>query len=143
MPGRSMSFPATASGSSPAICCASLPTGEPCASMPTASITESVPRPSVMFADDVAEVVAVVAQVDDLRAPGPRALEPLGHQVDGDHAVAAVRGDPRRHVADRPWPSTVTLPPSGIAGVLHGLPGGRQHVGEVDEAVVGRPLRAP
>ena len=39
-----------------------------------------------------------------------------------------------------PSPSTATRAAVGHVGVLDRLPGGRQHVGEVDEAVVGRAL---
>ena len=46
------------------------------------------------------------------------------------HLRRSARGRRRRRV-----------PPSGIAGVLDRLPGRRQHVGEVDEALVGRALR--
>ena len=50
--------------------------------MPTASITESAPRPSVWLRTDVPEVV--LAEVDDVVAVLPRALQPLVDQVDAD-----------------------------------------------------------
>ena len=70
-------------------------------------------------------------------------LEPLGHEVDAD-APGRRRGAGRcgMHISPiGPRPSTSdACRPSGHVRVLDGLPGGRQHVGEVDEAVVGRAL---
>ena len=60
-----------------------------------------------------------------------------------EHALgAAVLRDPagtsRRSARGR---ARATAAAVGDLGVLDGLPGGGQHVGQVDEAVVGRPLR--
>ena len=116
------------------------PTGEPWASMPTASITASGPRPSVS-SRTARPRRRPRPQVDDLDTAGPGPREPLGHEVDADHCCdAAVQGD-----AGRPCrrsgrgPRTATRAAVGHGGVLHGLPGGGQHVGEEEEAVVGRP----
>ena len=70
----------------------------------------------------------------------PRArtrCDPLGHDVDPDHPVPAVLGDPGRHVADRAEAEHRDAPAVRDAGVLDGLPAGRQDVGEVDVALVG------
>ena len=42
-----------------------------------------------------------------------------------------------------PRPRITSVPPVGDVGVLDRLPGGRQHVGQVDVALVGPVLRAP
>ena len=47
-------------------------------------------------------------------------------------------GDPGAHLPDRPEPVDDDAAAPRDVGVLHGLPGGWQHVGEVYEAVVGR-----
>ena len=91
-------------------------------------------------ADGVAEVVLVLAEVDDLDAAGAHALEPLGHQVDADHAVALVLGDPAGEVTDRAQAEDDEGAALGHVRVLHALPGGRQDVGEVGEPVVRRAL---
>ena len=69
-------------------------------------------------------------------------LEPLRYEVDADHPSMRRGGVATRQAIEPigPRPSTTTVPPSGDAGVLHGLPRGRQHVGQVDEPVVGRPV---
>ena len=51
------------------------------------------------------------------------------------------RGDPGRHLADRTESEHDQRPAVGHGGVLDRLPGGRQHVGQVDEAVVRRAVR--
>ena len=110
----------------------------PCASMPTASMTEIGPRPSVSSrtASGRSSSSLEVERLDAVRA---RAREPLGHEVDADHpAGAAVLRDARAHLADRPEAEHEDGLAVGHVGVLDRLPGGRQHVGEVDEAVVGR-----
>ena len=139
MPAVSISLRGDASGSSPVRRWASLPIGEPWASMPTASITASGPRPPVVLADRGGEVVVVleVERVDAVRA-GARSRR------SGTRSTPMTCSTPRcwaMRVAISPIgprPSTSTAAALGHVGVLHRLPRGRQHVGEVDEAVVGR-----
>jgi hypothetical protein len=86
--------------------------------------------------------VVVLVEVERDHAVAARALEPLGHQVDADDLRGApVLGDPRAHLADRAEAENEDGLAVRHVGVLDGLPRGGQHVGEVDEAVVGRPLR--
>ena len=47
-------------------------------------------------------------------------------------------GDARRHLPDRAEPEHHDAAALGDVGERHGLPGGGQHVGEVEEALVGR-----
>jgi hypothetical protein len=76
---------------------------------------------------------------DVSRWAGLRALEPFRHQVHADHrAGASEHGDARGHVADRPEPEDHETAAVSNRGVLDGLPGGRQHVGQVHEPVVRR-----
>ena len=111
--------------------------------MPTASITESGPRPSGQVAHRGGDVVGAL-DVERLDAVGGGAGEPLGDEVDADDEPgAAVLGDPARHLADRAEPEHDHAAAVRDVGVLDRLPRGRQHVGEVDEAVVGRAVRAP
>jgi len=71
----------------------------------------------------------------------PSARAPLGHEVDPDHGLRTeVLRDPRAHLADRPEPEHGDAAALGNRRVLHGLPGGREDVGEEQEAVVGRAL---
>ena len=93
------------------------------------------------LAQRVADVVDVV---ECRRVSMPwrsRQREPLGHEsmpiTSSAPRCLAIRAD---IWPIGPRPNTATLPPSGIAGVLDRLPCGRQHVGEVDEALVGRAL---
>ncbi|HEY3752071.1 MAG TPA: alcohol dehydrogenase catalytic domain-containing protein, partial [Pseudonocardiaceae bacterium] len=51
-----------------------------------------------------------------------------------------VLGDPGAHLADRPEAEHGDAAALRDIGVGHGLPGGGQDVGQVDETVVGRPL---
>ena len=74
-------------------------------------------------------------------AAGLRPRQPLGHPVDGDDLIAQVRGDPSRHVADRAEPQHRHRTAVGNVGVRDCLPCRRQHVGEVDEPRVRRPVR--
>jgi hypothetical protein len=55
--------------------------------------------------------------------------------------MAAVRGDPAGHVADRPEAEHADRAAVGDPGVLDRLPRRRQDVGEVDEALVRRAVR--
>lgn len=67
--------------------------------------------------------------------------EPLGDQVDGDRADPAVNSDPAGHVFDRSCAEHHEGVAGAHPGVLDGLPSRWQHVGQVQEAVVCRPLR--
>ncbi len=100
-------------------------------------VDHRVGAPAVgVAADDVFEVV--LAEVDDVFAVLPRATESFVDQVDADDA--AVRGGMRSGTPSTrsgPRPSTTSVPPSGHFGVLDGLPGGGQHVGQVHVALVG------
>jgi len=125
-------------GSFPTTFCANYGTGEPCASMPTASSAPSVPRPSVM--SDRPAHVFHDGHVDDVDAPLPGHREALRHAVDGDDVIAAVPRDPGGHLPDGSEAEDRETATLGHAGVLHALPRGGQHVGEVEEALVGRAL---
>ncbi len=86
--------------------------------------------------------VIVVAQIDDLGAVTPRELEPLRHEVDAQHPRgAAQERHPAAHLADRAEAVDGHGAAGGDGRVVHCLPGRRQHVREVDEAIVGRPVR--
>src|SRR5690606_40880368 len=61
----------------------------------------------------------------------------LRHRVDPDDPVPTVQRNAAGHVADRAQDQHDQASAVGDAGVLHGLPRGRQHVGEVDVALVG------
>ena len=83
-----------------------------------------------------------VAQIEDVDAPLAHPFEPIGDQVDPDHrAHAAMAGDPAAHVPDRAEPQHDEAAALRHVRVLDRLVGRRQHVGEVDEAVVRRPVR--
>ena len=82
----------------------------------------------------------MVGDVEHLDAVRPRAEDPLGHEVDADHAGALVLGDARAHVADRAEAEHRDRPALRDVRVLDRLPGGGEDVGEVDEAVVRRAL---
>ena len=83
----------------------------------------------------------MLVEVDDLDPAGAHALEPLGHRVHADDAVALVLGDPAGEVTDRAQAQDDERAAVRDVGVLHALPGGRQDVGEVGEPVVRRALR--
>ena len=126
----------TGDGRNPAAVCAAVAIGEPCASMPTASMTESAPRPWVELAHDLDGVVEV--HVDDVAAQLPRALNAVRHHVDADHmAVQALVGHLARHRADRAEAEDHQRSALRHVCVLHRLPRGRQHIGQVDVAFVG------
>jgi hypothetical protein len=88
----------------------------------------------------VAEVLLVDLQVDDLDAARGDAGQAVGLEIDADDAEALVLGDAAGHVADRAEAEHDERAAVGHRRVLDGLPGGRQDVGEVDEAVVRRAL---
>ena len=108
--------------------------------MPTASIAESTPRPSGQLENDVANARHGL-EVDGLDAvPGGHG-EALGHPVDAHHPPSALMpGDTCAHLADRPEAPHADGGPGLHVGVRHCLPCRRQHVGEVEEAVIGRPV---
>jgi hypothetical protein len=82
--------------------------------------------------------VDVAGDVDDVDAVPSHPIEPLGDEVDADHRLrAAVPGDPRGHVTDRAEAEHDDASTRRDRSVLDRLPGRRQDVGEVDEAVVG------
>jgi uncharacterized protein YijF (DUF1287 family) len=75
---------------------------------------------------------------------GSRSPEALGHQVDADHRRGAqVLRYAAGHLADRPEAEHRDAAAGRDARVLHRLPRGREHVGQVYETVVGWGLRAP
>src|SRR4051794_3880421 len=85
--------------------------------------------------------VVLVGDVEHLDAVLARAHDPLGDEVDADDlARAAVLGDARAHVADRPEAEHGDRAAIRDVRVLDGLPGGGEDVREVDEAVVRRAL---
>ncbi|KAB7754316.1 hypothetical protein MPHL21000_16990 [Mycolicibacterium phlei DSM 43239 = CCUG 21000] len=86
--------------------------------------------------DDLLGVLG--AQVDEKVAVGLGAGEPFVDEVDADHlAVLAMCGDAAGHGADRAEAEDDEGAAVGDVGVLDGLPGGGQHVGQVHVAVVG------
>jgi hypothetical protein len=88
----------------------------------------------------VAEILAVLVEVERLDAAAAGAREAVGHAIDADHAPALMDRDARGHVADRAKPQDEQGPAVRHARVLHRLPCGRQHVGEEQVAVVRRAL---
>ena len=106
--------------------------------MPTASMTASGPA-AVGGVADRGDDVLLLGRVDHRDAPRARPREPLGDDVGAEDLLRAeVQGDPGGHVADRAQAEDEHAAVLRDAGVLHRLPGRRQDVGEVDEAVVGR-----
>ncbi len=90
----------------------------------------------------VPHVLAVDPQIQGVHAPRGGALQPVGHQIHPDDEPGpAVQGDPGRHVADRPEPEDGQAAARGHRRVFDGLPGGRKHVRQIDEPVVGRAVR--
>ena len=77
---------------------------------------------------EIGQVIFVAREIDDLDPPVAGALQPLGHQVDGENPRPVMLGDPRGHVADRPEAQDGDGSPLGNGGVLDGLPGRREHV---------------
>ncbi len=92
-------------------------------------------------ADDVAEIAARITEVDRLHTAGSGTSEPFRHQIDRDHARTPMHGDTSCHLADRTQPQHRDRAPVRNVRVFHRLPGGGQHVREVGEAVVRRPIR--
>ena len=67
------------------------------------------------------------------------ACETVRYEVDADDGVGAeVLGDSGAHLADRPEPEHEHAVVGGDVGVLDGLPGGGEDVGEKQEAIVRR-----
>ena len=109
---------------------------------PTASITASGPRPPVSSRTTSPRSSSCSAQVERLdavrraRAPGARA--PGRRRSPARRRGAARSARPcRRSARARARPA---VPPSGTPAYSHRLPRGGQHVGEVDEPVVRRPV---
>ncbi len=90
----------------------------------------------------VDDVRAVRVEVEGVDAMVGGAAEPFGDEVDADdEACSAVCGDAGGHVSDGPETEYGDGAAGWDRGVLDGLPGGGQDVGEVDEAVVGAVVR--
>ena len=86
---------------------------------------------------ELAGEVVDLGEVEDLDAVAGRHGEALGHEVDAeDLGRAAVPGDPSGHLADRAEAEDGDGAALGDVGVLDGLPGGGQHVGEEQEPLV-------
>jgi hypothetical protein len=65
--------------------------------------------------------------------------EPFRDEVDGEHALdAMVLRDLHAHLPDRPEAVDRERAAFRRVGVRHGLPRRRQHVGEEEEALVGK-----
>jgi hypothetical protein len=87
--------------------------------------------------DGVADAGAVErGEVDDVDALLSDAAQPVLDEVDADDAVAELPADPAGEVADRSEAEHDERPALGDLGVGDPLPGGRQDVGQVGEAVV-------
>src|SRR3954466_141277 len=145
MPATCMPFSMIASGTTAVAFCASVASGEPCASMPTASITASGPRPSVRSRTWATTSACVGAagglrgRRDDLDLVAACPCQPCGDDVRGDDpARAQMLGHPCGHVTDRAQSEHQHTAALGDARVLPRLPGRRQHVGQIDVAVVER-----
>src|SRR5919204_3220088 len=92
------------------------------------------------LAHDLDDVVDA-SEVDGLDAVPPRHREPLGHEVDPEHAArATVKGDPADQLSDRAEAPDADGSAGRHVRVLDGLPGRREDVGEEKEARVRRPL---
>ena len=81
------------------------------------------------------------SEIDCLGASDLDAGQPLRDAVDADDPQAPVQRDAARHVTDGPEPEHDQRAAVGHVGVLHGLPRGGEHVGQVHEALVGRTVR--
>jgi hypothetical protein len=93
------------------------------------------------LADHLGEVILVLKQVEHLGPAPADALEPLGHEIDADHAVTPVERYARGHVPDRAKAEDGDASAVRDAGVLDRLPGRRQDVRQVDEALVRKLFR--
>ena len=72
--------------------------------------------------DDVGVAIELV-QIEHVDPARSRPLQPLGHEVDRNHASSVeVARHPARHVADRPEPEYHERIALADVGVLHGLP---------------------
>ena len=92
-------------------------------------------------AEPLCDVVRL-CDVHGLDAVRARPRQSFWHQVDSDDLRgAAMLGHPRAHLADRAEAEYGDAARLRDLGVLDGLPRGRQHVGQVDEAIVGRSFR--
>src|SRR3954470_6369561 len=147
MPATCMTFSMIASGTTAVAFCARVAKGEPCASMPTASITASGPRPSVASRTRLTTSACSVVSITVTPRARARASrsggggEPLGDDVRAEYlAGALLQGDPGGHVADRAQAEDQDAAALGDTRVLDRLPGRGQHVGEVDEPVIGGTL---
>ena len=90
---------------------------------------------------DLLAVLAEVAKIDHLGAMSPRPLQAFGHQIDPDDPLRPeMGGHPARHRTDRPQTEHHHRPAGRHGGVLDRLPRGGQHVGQIEEAVVGGPV---
>ena len=92
------------------------------------------------LADLIADVPVELRVVDGVDLVAAGKLEPLGDRVDADHPRAAAARDACRHLADWPEAEHRDRAARRRVGVLDRLPGGGEDVGEVDEALVRRPL---
>jgi hypothetical protein len=82
----------------------------------------------------------VVRPVQGLGSIAPSKLASLGHKIDADDALDAdVLGDADAHLADRTEPVDRERAAIGNVRVCDGLPGRREHIGQVEEALVGGP----
>ena len=109
--------------------------------MPTASITPWAAAP-VRLVQDAGGYVVSHGRVDDVDAMPLRHLEPFGHEIDAEDPFRAHQlRDPcaeLAHRAEAVHSGNATL---GDVREPHSLPGRRQDVGQVHEAVVRRSLR--
>ena len=111
--------------------------------MPTASITASGPRPPVS-SRIASGAAAVVRRRSTISTPCRRAHArgaPGTRSTPIDALDAEVLGDPRAELADRAEPEHGERAALRDVGVRDRLPGRRQHVGQVEEPLVRRPLR--
>ena len=83
---------------------------------------------------------AALAAVDHLDPVTERHLDALGDEVDGDDPRTSMLGDAGAHLPYRAQPEDGHAAAVGDGGPLDGLPRRGQHVGEVEEALVGRAL---
>ena len=88
--------------------------------------------------DHIGQLVSDLGEVDGAHPSLGGAGQALGHPVDSDDVVAQVMGNPGRHIADGAEAEYGHRPAVRDVGVGDGLPGGRQDVGQVDVARVGR-----
>ncbi len=105
-------------------------------------MTASGPRPSVRSRSAASDVV-VFGQIDGLDVVAARHREPFRDEIDAEHASAAVAGDTGAHLTDGTETEHGDRPARGDRGVVDGLPGRGEHVGEKKELLVRRALAAP